>query len=104
MSERLFTCDVCIREGHEEVGCHRPNELIQAGENVVCQGCLECGEFPELEDLPQERFVPPEDKRIQQLEVKAAALYTLAERTCGDGCHCMKENNERCALQEIANE
>ena len=70
MSERLFTCDICIREGHEEVGCYRPNELIQAGENVVCQGCLECGEFPELEDLPQERFVPPEDKRIQQLEAE----------------------------------
>ena len=39
-------------------------------------------------------------ERIQQLETKAAALYTLAERTCGDGCHCMKENNEKCALLE----
>ena len=41
--------------------------------------------------------------RIQQLETKAAALYTLAERTCGDGCHCMKENNEKCALLETDN-
>ena len=39
-------------------------------------------------------------ERIQQLESKAAALYTLAERTCGDGCHCMKENDEKCALLE----
>ena len=39
-------------------------------------------------------------ERIQQLESKAAALYSLAERTCGDGCHCMKENNEKCALLE----
>ena len=81
MSERLFTCDVCIREGHEEVGCHRPNELIQAGENVVCQGCLECGEFPELEDLPQERFVPPEDKRIQQLETLIECGITALENS-----------------------
>ena len=82
MSERLFTCDVCIREGHEEVGCHRPNELIQAGENVVCQGCLECGEFPELEDLPQERFVPPEDKRIQQLTDELQWLQDNHVRVC----------------------
>ena len=40
------------------------------------------------------------EERIQQLETKAAALYALAERTCGDGCHCMKENNEKCALME----
>jgi len=40
------------------------------------------------------------DLRIQQLESRAAALYSLAERTCGDGCHCMKENNEKCALME----
>ena len=42
-------------------------------------------------------------ERIQQLETKAAALYTLAERTCGDGCHCMKENDEKCALMETDN-
>jgi len=75
MSDRLYTCDLCIREGHEEVGCHYPNELIQAGENVVCQNCLECGEFPELDDLPQERFIPPEDRRIAELEARLAWHY-----------------------------
>ena len=44
--------------------------------------------------------IATQQERIQQLESKAAALYTLAERTCGDGCHCMKENNEKCALME----
>jgi hypothetical protein len=74
MSDRLYTCDICIREGHEEVGCHAPNELIQVGDNVVCQGCLECGEFPELDDLPQEPFVPSEDKLIATLEAENAKL------------------------------
>jgi hypothetical protein len=76
MSDRLYTCDICIREGHEDVGCHSPNELIQVGENVVCQGCLECGLFPELDDLPQEQFVPAEDKLIATLQAENKALST----------------------------
>jgi hypothetical protein len=79
MSYRLYTCDICIREGHEEVGCHTPNELIQVGENVVCQGCLECGLFPELDDLPQEQFVPAEDKLIATLEAENTLLTQRVE-------------------------
>lgn len=56
----------------------------------------------ELEEVGGTKIAELEE-RIQQLESKAAALYTLAERTCGDGCHCMKENNEKCALLETDN-
>lgn len=74
MSDRYYTCDICIAVGNDEGACHKPTELIQAGANVVCHGCLECGEFPELEDLPQTPFIPPEDKRIAALG-KACASY-----------------------------
>ena len=36
--------------------------------------------------------------KIAELEAHVAELRKLVERTCGDGCHCMDENNERCAL------
>ena len=34
-------------------------------------------------------------------KAQLAELYTLVERTCGDGCHCMAENNGNCALAAL---
>ena len=36
-----------------------------------------------------------------ELEQQLAELLALAERTCGDGCHCMAENNGKCALAAL---
>jgi len=35
--------------------------------------------------------------KISSLEAENARLQKLVDRTCGDGCHCMAENNEKCA-------
>ena len=40
-------------------------------------------------------------ERIEALEAEVAELRKLVERTCGDGCHCMDENNEECALTAL---
>ena len=39
--------------------------------------------------------------RTNQLDAQVAELRKLVERTCGDGCHCMDENNEECALTAL---
>ena len=39
--------------------------------------------------------------KVRELEAQVAELRKLVERTCGDGCHCMDENNERCALAAL---
>jgi hypothetical protein len=36
-----------------------------------------------------------------ELEAENKALRELVERTCGDGCHCAKENNGICAMLEL---
>jgi len=36
-------------------------------------------------------------ERIAELEAENARLRVLVDRTCGDGCHCMSENNGKCA-------
>ena len=38
--------------------------------------------------------------RIDRLEAENTRLRILVDRTCGDGCHCMSENNEKCAALE----
>ena len=35
--------------------------------------------------------------RIDRLEAENTRLRILVDRTCGDGCHCMSENNGKCA-------
>ena len=39
--------------------------------------------------------------QIKVLEERVAELRELVERTCGDGCHCMDENNKDCALAAL---
>ena len=41
------------------------------------------------------------EAKLAELEQQLAELYTLVERTCGDGCHCMAENNGNCALTAL---
>ena len=38
---------------------------------------------------------------VEALQAENKALRELAERTCGDGCHCMAENNGKCALAAL---
>ena len=38
---------------------------------------------------------------IDALKAQVAELRELVERTCGDGCHCMDENNKDCALAAL---
>jgi hypothetical protein len=76
MSDTYYTCDYCLENGNDEVSCHREFELAVYSGKVVCDGCRECGEFPELEDDSVfSEFVPPEKQRIAMLE---AALWKLA--------------------------
>ena len=42
-----------------------------------------------------------QELHIIALEAQVEELRELVERTCGDGCHCMDENNERCALAAL---
>ena len=39
-------------------------------------------------------------ERVVELETENIKLRVLVDRTCGDGCHCMSENNEKCAAVE----
>ena len=38
---------------------------------------------------------------INEVNIKNTKLRELAERTCGDGCHCMAENGGKCALRYL---
>ena len=40
-------------------------------------------------------------EEIEALKTQVAELRKLVERTCGDGCHCMDENNKDCALAAL---
>jgi hypothetical protein len=43
---------------------------------------------------------------VMELEQQVAKQLTFIERVCGDGCHCMAENNKKCFAveQEKGNE
>ena len=76
MSDAYYTCDYCVENGHDEVACHRDYELSVYGDKVVCDGCRECGEFPEFDDddVVLLEFIPPDKERIALLEAVAEAL------------------------------
>ena len=65
MSETLYTCDCCVRNGNDEASCHRAKDLCVIGTDVVCEGCR-------FEEYPYDAFVmaftPPHEKRIAELE------------------------------------
>ena len=57
----------------------------------VCVVCL----------LSQLAIKEAEARLREDLEATIAELKKLVERTCGDGCHCMKENDGQCALAAL---
>ena len=70
---------------------HAPKYMREDG-----SACKHCGLQLELWD-----WYLLELNRREKREDTIARLTKLVERTCGDGCHCMKENNEICALIEL---
>jgi H2-forming N5,N10-methylenetetrahydromethanopterin dehydrogenase-like enzyme len=74
MSETLYTCDCCVRNGNDEASCYRAVDLCVIGDDVVCEGC--CDEYPY--DAFITVFTPSHEKRIAELEkVAEAALLVL---------------------------
>ena len=71
MSETLYTCDCCVRNGNDEASCHRAKDLCVIGTDVVCEGCR-------WEEYPYDAFVmaftPPHEKRISELESQLTEL------------------------------
>lgn len=78
MSDTYYTCDYCVESGHDEVACHPANNLSVYGDKVVCDGCRECGDFPEFDDDDAVllEFIPPDKARITELEAAGAKIIS----------------------------
>jgi len=81
MSEPYYLCAYCVESGNDEVACHTQNELSVYGDKIVCDGCRECGSFPEFDDDPKlAAFVPPDKQRIAELEAQELGfIASIAE-------------------------
>ena len=83
MSETLYTCDCCVRNGNDEASCHRAEDLCVIGTDVVCDGCR-------WEEYPYDAFVmpffPPHEKRIVELEKQLSNMEKqyMEEKIEGD--------------------
>jgi len=87
MSDTYYTCDYCVESGNDEYSLHRDYYLAVYNGKVVCDGCRECGEFPEFndDDAVLIEFIPPDKQRIALLEAhittdNSAVIATLEAR------------------------